>query len=220
MGSVTGTGPERRLGHQGVRGGQRSLVLALALLFATAACAPTPPPPPMTTHEQGQAETYRIGSLDRLEIFVWGADSLSAKVPVRPDGKISVPLAEDIQAVGRTPAELAQAIEGALQPYVQNPLVTVIVASFGDTAGQTIRVVGEAQKPAAIPYRAGMTVLDVMVAAGGLSPYAAGNRAVLVRGKDQAVYGLRLGDLLNGGDISADAPVLPGDVVMIPQTAF
>ena len=196
------------------------LLLSMSLAALLGACAPTLPPPPAASPDAAEAETYRIGPLDNLQVFVWGAESLSATVPVRPDGKISVPLAEDIEAVDRTPGELADTIEAALQPYVQNPLVTVIVTGFGDTAGQTIRVVGEAQKPAAVPYRAGMTVLDVIVAAGGLSPYAAGNRAVLVRGKSQAVYGLRLGDLLNGGDISADAPVLPGDVIMIPQTAF
>lgn len=190
-----------------------------ALLLVTA-CAQALPSPPPGTVDAAQVETYRIGPLDNLDVFVWGADNLSAKVPVRPDGKISVPLAPDIQAVGRTPSEVAAAIEEALRPYVQNPLVTVIVAGFGDTAGQTIRVVGEVQKPAAVPYRAGMTVLDVMVAAGGLGAYAAGNRAILVRGQGTEVYGLRLGDLINGGDIGANAPVLPGDVIMIPQTAF
>lgn len=194
--------------------------LPATVLLLMVACAPAAPPPPPATVDPAQADTYRIGPLDNLDVFVWGAENLSAKIPVRPDGKISVPLAPDIQAVGRTPSEVAAAIEEALRPYVQNPLVTVIVAGFGDTAGQTIRVVGEVQKPAAVPYRAGMTVLDVMVAAGGLGPYAAGNRSVLVRGQGSEVYGLRLGDLINGGDIAANAPVLPGDVIMIPQTAF
>jgi polysaccharide export outer membrane protein len=204
--------------HRAPDGGLRVLLL-VTLLFC-AACATAQPPPPPTTVDPAQADTYRIGPLDNLDVFVWGADNLSSKVPVRPDGKISVPLAPDVQAVGRTPSEVAAAIEEALQPYVQNPLVTVIVAGFGDTAGQTIRVVGEVQRPAAVPYRAGMTVLDVMVAAGGLGAYAAGNRAVLVRGQGTEVYGLRLDDLINGGVISANAPVLPGDVIMIPQTAF
>jgi polysaccharide export outer membrane protein len=195
-------------------------IVTATVLLLVGSCAPTLPPPPPTAGDPAQSDTYRIGPLDNLDVFVWGADNLSAKIPVRPDGKISVPLAPDIQAVGRTPSEVAGAIEEALRPYVQNPLVTVIVAGFGDTAGQTIRVVGEVQRPAAVPYRAGMTVLDVMVAAGGLGPYAAGNRSVLVRGQGAEIYGLRLGDLINGGDIATNAPVLPGDVIMIPQTAF
>jgi polysaccharide export outer membrane protein len=195
------------------------LLVVVGLLLA--GCGRSLPPPPPATSAADQAnDAYRIGPLDTLDIFVWGARDLSTKIPVRPDGRVSLPLVEDIQAAGRTPAELARAIEAALQPYVQDALVTVIVSSFGDTAGQTIRVVGEAQRPSAIPYRAGMTVLDVMVAAGGLTPYAAGNQAVLVRGKSRDIYGLRLGDLLNGGDIGANAPVAPGDIVLIPQSAL
>ena len=110
----------------------------------------------------------------------------------------------------------------ALQPVVIAAILSfvagLVVASFGDTSGQTIRVVGEAQRPAAVPYRAGMTVLDVMVAVGGLTPYAAGNRAVLVRGRNEATYGLHLGDLLHRGDIAANVPMQPGDIVMIPQS--
>lgn len=202
------------------RRGAAGLAWCVAVLLL-AGCGGSLPPPPAATSAADQAsDAYRIGPLDTLDVFVWGARDLSTKIPVRPDGRVSLPLVEDMQAAGRTPAELARAIEAALKPYVQDALVTVIVSGFGDTAGQTIRVVGEAQRPAAIPYRAGMTVLDVMVAAGGLTPYAAGNQAVLVRGKSKDIYGLRLGDLLNGGDVGADAPVAPGDVVLIPQSAL
>jgi polysaccharide export outer membrane protein len=189
------------------------------LLFA--GCASSLPQLPTQTPAAVQVgETYLIGPLDVLEIFVWDTKNTSTTVPVRPDGRISFPLVGDIQAMGLTPTELAENIEVALKPYVQDPVVTVVVSNFGDAIGQTIRVVGEAQHPAAVPYRAGMTVLDVMVAVGGLSQYAAGNRAVLVRGKAEKIYSLRLNDLLENGDISANAPVVPGDIVMVPQSLF
>jgi polysaccharide biosynthesis/export protein len=192
-------------------------VFAISLLLG--ACASSLPRPPEIAPMANQpTETYRIGPLDTLEIFVWDTKNTSTTVPVRPDGRISFPLVGDVQAMGRTPSELAKTIQTALAPYIVEPLVTVVVSGFGDTAGQTIRVVGEAQRAAAIPYRAGMTVLDVMVAVGGLTQYAAGNRAVLVRGQSETAYALRLSDLLDGGDISANAPVLPGDVVLIPQS--
>jgi|tagenome__1003787_1003787.scaffolds.fasta_scaffold20847674_2 polysaccharide export outer membrane protein len=198
----------------------RTAAVALsATAMLLAGCARTLPPPPVLAPEsQAPSETYLIGPLDTLEIFVWDTKSTSTRVPVRPDGRISFPLAGDLQAAGLTPTDLAKNVEQALKPFVQEPIVTVVVDSFGDTGGQTIRVVGEAQHPAAVPYRAGMTVLDVMVAVGGLTPYAAGNRAVLVRGRSAATYGLHLGDLLHRGDIAANAPVEPGDIVMIPQS--
>lgn len=191
--------------------------MLLALVLAGCAAA-LPPPPAVATATEQPNETYRIGPLDTLEIFVWDTKNSSTTVPVRPDGRISFPLVGDVEAMGRTPGELARTIEAALEPFVIAPLVTVVVSTFGDTVGQTIRVVGEVQRPAAIPYRAGMTVLDVVVAAGGLTQFAAGNRAVLVRGDQDEIYGLRLGDLLDRGDIGANAPVLPGDVVLIPQS--
>jgi polysaccharide export outer membrane protein len=195
-------------------------VLLLALL---AACTRLPPPPDDPIKELGAAAQYEIGPLDSLEIFVWGAPDLTREsTPVRPDGRISMPLVGDLQAAGTTPDALAEMIETELQAYVQNPQVTVSVTSFGDAAGQTVRVVGEAGKPVAVPYRAGMQVLDVMVAAGGLSEFAAGNDAVLIRGRGESekVYGLRLDDLLNDGDTSANSLVLPGDVILIPKSFF
>src|SRR4051812_49160359 len=137
---------------------------------------------------------------------------------VRPDGKISVPLIDDMQAAGRTPTELSQSITAKLAEYVQDPKVTVIVTNFVGPFDQQIRVVGEAAKPQAIPFRRNMTVLDVMIQVGGLTEYAAGNRAVLVRGSGTTgqSYRLKLADLLKDGDVRANAFVRPGDVIIIP----
>ncbi len=165
---------------------------------------------------------YLIGPLDELEIFVWGAPELSTKVSVRPDGRISTPLVADMVAAGKTPTHLASDVKIALREYVKAPEVTVIVSNFSSTFDQQVRVLGEAQKPVALPYQAGMTVLDVMVSVGGLTEFAAGNRAVLIRGKGakRKSYRLRLDDLLRKGSISANAPVLPGDVILIPESVF
>ena len=177
------------------------------------------------TNTSDLAETspdYLVGPLDQLEIFVWRAPELSTNVTVRPDGRISTPLVEDMLASGKTPSQLANDLEGALREYVKNPEVTVIVSNFSSTLDQQVRVLGEAQQPTAMPYQSGMTVLDVMVAVGGLTEFAAGNRAVLIRGKGEQrqSFRLRLNDLLRKGNISANAPVLPGDVILIPESAF
>lgn len=168
------------------------------------------------------APDYLIGPLDRLEIFVWRAPELSTNVTVRPDGRISTPLVEDMVASGKTPSILANDLERSLRQYVKTPEVTVIVSDFSSTFEQQVRVLGEAQQPIALPFQAGMTVLDVMVAVGGLTEFAAGNRAVLIRGQgaDRQSYRLRLNDLLRKGNISANVPVLPGDVILIPESAF
>ncbi len=168
------------------------------------------------------APDYLIGPLDQLEIFVWRAPELSTKVTVRPDGRISTPLVEDMVAAGKTPSTLANDLEGVLREYVRTPEVTVIVSDFSSTFDQQVRVLGEAQKPIALPYQAGMTVLDVMVAVGGLTEFAAGNKAVLIRGQgeDRQSYRVRLDDLLRKGNISANVPVLPGDVILIPESVL
>ncbi len=165
---------------------------------------------------------YLIGPLDALEVFVWRAPELSTKVTVRPDGRISTPLVEDMVAAGKTPTQLAKDLERSLSQYVKSPQVSVIVSNFTSTFDQQVRVLGQAQKPIALPYQSGMTVLDVMVAVGGLTEFAAGNKAVLIRGKgqDRQSYRLRLDNLLRKGDISANVPVLPGDVILIPESFF
>lgn len=165
---------------------------------------------------------YLIGPLDQLEIFVWRAPELSTKITVRPDGRISTPLVEDMVAAGKTPSILAKDLEKALLQYVKAPQVTVIVSDFTSTFDQQVRVIGEAQKPLALPYQAGMTVLDVMVAVGGLTEFAAGNRAVLIRGQgeERQSYRLKLNDLMRKGKITANVPVLPGDVILIPESVF
>lgn len=192
-------------------------IIVLALL--TSGCANRLPPPPQSPEVSA---AYRIGAGDSLGIFVWQNKELSTEVPVRPDGKISLPLINDMAASGKTPTELASDIQDQLKKYVNNPLVTVIVHSFVGPYEQQVRVVGEAQKPQSLAYRDRMTVLDALIAVGGLTPLAAGDRATLVRyveGK-QTSYGLRLDDLIKDGDMSANAPLAPGDVIIIPQTYF
>ena len=168
------------------------------------------------------APDYLIGPLDQLEVFVWRSPELSTNVTVRPDGRISTPLVEDMVASSKTPSQLASDLERALRKYVKSPEVTVIVSNFSSTFDQQVRVLGEAQQPVALPYQAGMTVLDVMVAVGGLTQFAAGNKAVLIRGQgaDRQSYRVRLDDLIRKGNISANVPVLPGDVLLIPESVF
>ena len=154
---------------------------------------------------------YQVGPQDVLQIFVWGNPELSTSVPVRPDGKISTPLIEDLPVSGKTPTLLARDVEKVLAEFVQNPVVTVIVSRFSGPFDQQIRVVGEAAQPRAIPYRVAMTALDVMIEVGGLTTFAAGNRAVIVRvtkGEQQSLR-VRLDDLLKDGDVSANVVAHP-----------
>ncbi|MEM9232625.1 MAG: XrtA/PEP-CTERM system exopolysaccharide export protein [Pseudomonadota bacterium] len=171
---------------------------------------------------EDNAPSYLIGPYDQLQVFVWRAEELTTNVTVRPDGRISTPLVEDMLAAGKTPSELSADIKTALSTYVKDPEVTVIVDQFSSTLDQQIRVIGEAQQPQAIPYQTGMTVLDVMLSVGGLTEFASGNRARLIRGKgdNQVSYRVRLNDLMRRGDVTANAPVKPGDVILIPETLF
>jgi len=165
---------------------------------------------------------YVIGAGDTLDIFVWGYKDLSVKVPVRPDGKITTRLVEDMQASGKTPTVLARDIEKKYVKYVKNPTVTVTVDKFKGDPSQQIKVVGGGAKPKTVPYRNSMTVLDVMIEVGGLSKFSSGNKAVLVRtvnGRQQS-YKIRLRSLLTNGDISANRAVQPGDIIIIPQSWF
>jgi polysaccharide export outer membrane protein len=164
---------------------------------------------------------YLIGPLDSLNIIVWRNPELSLTVTVRPDGRISTPLVEDLVAQGRNPTDLARDIEKALSKYTRDPVVTVIVSGFVGASSEQIRVIGEATRPAAIPYRQNMTLLDVMITVGGLTDFADGNNAVLVRGKENSKpFGVRLKDLVKRGDISANVDVRPGDILIIPQGWF
>ncbi|HVZ70662.1 MAG TPA: XrtA/PEP-CTERM system exopolysaccharide export protein [Rhizomicrobium sp.] len=197
------------------------LGLGLAAAAVVASCAPRGDAPSAATSQAAEAD-YLIGPGDSLQIFVWRNPDLSTTVPVRPDGRISIPLVEDIDCAGKTPTQLARDIEQKLKKFVTDPVVTVIVSNFVGPFAQQVRVVGEASEPKAIPYRQSMSALDAMIATGGLTPYAAGNRATLVRtinGRQQS-YHLRLGDLLKDGDMSANVPLQPGDVIIIPQSYF
>lgn len=182
-----------------------------------------PPAAYVATQEQ-PGEEYVIGPLDQLNIFVWRNPELSAKVQVRPDGRITTPLISDMPAVGKTPAMLADDMKIALGEYIKDPIVSVIVENFSGTFSQQIRIVGATEKPASLPYRANMTLLDAMIAVGGLSEYAAGNKARLIRydrntGR-QTEFQLRLSSLLKSGDSSANVKLQPGDVIIIPESMF
>ena len=199
------------------------LAIAAAGLVALGGCtANGPKASPVSMSATADTANYVIGPGDSLQISVWRSPELSTTVPVRPDGRISTPLVEDIVAAGRTPAELGREIEGRLKKFVSDPIVTVIVSSFVGPYNQQIRIVGEAVAPKAIPYKAHMTVLDAMIEAGGLTAYAAGNRAKIVRntGGHEETSIVRLTDLLKDGDMSANTDLQPGDVIIIPQSFF
>ncbi|MGC2456554.1 MAG: XrtA/PEP-CTERM system exopolysaccharide export protein [Gallionellaceae bacterium] len=171
-------------------------------------------PPP--THE------YLLGAGDMLKIEVWRNPEISMSVPIRPDGKITTPLVEDLPASGKTSSQLARDIEKALAKYIQDPIVTVIVTGFGGAYSGQIRVIGQAAKPQALPYRDNMTVLDVLIAVGGLTDFADGNAASIIRTVDgkQQQFNVRLKDLINRGNISANVPMQPGDILVIPESFF
>ncbi len=185
---------------------------------------PELPPASFVQPNEGPGEEYVVGPLDQLTIFVWRNPELGAKVQVRPDGRITTPLISDMPAVGKTATQLADDIKEQLKQYVRDPIVSVIVDNFSGTYSQQVRVVGATEKPASIPFRVNMTLLDAMIAVGGLSEFAAGDRARLVRfdkasGK-QTEYALRIGRLLKQGDSKANVRLQPGDVIIIPTSAF
>lgn len=168
------------------------------------------------------APTYQIGAGDNLKIFVWRNDDLSADVPVRPDGRISMPLVPDMPAAGKSPTQLAADIEEQLRSYVHDPVVTVIVTGFTGTYSQQVRVIGQVAAPKAIAYRDDMSLLDAIIAVGGLTQLAAGNRAAIIRkvdGKDVRIP-VQLADLMEDGDLSGNRRLYPGDVVIVPESWF
>jgi polysaccharide export outer membrane protein len=201
----------------------------LAALLVLSACGGTATMRPVkggaaagATAPDAIQNEYRIGPGDSLNVFVFNQPELSVTVPVRPDGLISTPLVENMEAAGKTPSQLGRDMEKVLAEYVRTPKVNIIVQNFVGTYGDQIRVVGQAAHPQSLPYRNGMTLLDVMIAVGGLGEFAAGNRARLVRNQDGKPNEMRvrLQDLLNGGDIGANLPMQPGDVLIIPQSRF
>jgi polysaccharide biosynthesis/export protein len=204
---------------------RNNLVMAALLIIASCpllGCAAHPPDAPFRAEFPGiDGSNYLIGTGDSVQVFVWRSPELSAAVRVRPDGRISVPLIEDILVAGKTPLTVSHEIEGRLAEYVHEPKVTVVIQDFIGQADRQIRVVGEAAKPQAIPFRKDMTVLDVVIAAGGLTKYAAGNSAIIVRqGPEATSYRVRLSDLIYDADMSANVQVAPGDVLMIPQSRY
>lgn len=200
------------------------LVAAASAGFAAAKAPGELPPASFVGSHEGPGEEYVIGPLDQLTIFVWRNPELGAKVQVRPDGRITTPLISDLPAVGRTPAQLSEDIRDALSKYIKDPLVSVIVENFSGTYSQQVRIVGATEKPASLPYRANMTLLDAMIAVGGLNEFASGNKARLIRfdrasGK-QVEYKLKIARLLKKGDASANVKLEPGDVIIIPESMF
>lgn len=199
------------------------LIILLSLMVsACGANYPELPPAPFVSPEEGPGENYLIGPRDNLEIFVWRNPELSLGITVRPDGRFSMPLVEDLPATGKTPAQLARDIETKLSEYLTQPIVTVIVRGFVGPFSQQVRVVGEAANPQAIAYRANMTLLDVMIDVGGLTEFAAGDRATLIRFENgqQKEYSVRIESLIKDGDIHSNVKILPGDVLIIPESIF
>jgi polysaccharide biosynthesis/export protein len=201
---------------------QRLMILGAAL--AMAACGTTGGPAPVLPEGAQQAgpADYIIAPGAVLNIFVWQHDDLSTTVPVRPDGKISTPLIEDMVAAGKTPTVLARDMEEVLSKYIRQPTVNVIVQSAAPSFAQQVRVVGQAANPQALAYSDGMMLLDVMIQVGGLGEFAAGNRAKLVRrtADGPVEIAVRLDDLLNAGDMRQNVYIQPGDVIIIPEARF
>jgi len=196
--------------------------LACAAGFALlAGCSSAPPYPAAPQVAASPDYLYKIGPGDSVNVTVWRNPELSMTVTVRPDGKITAPLFEDLPAIGKDPTTLAREIEKVLAKYVRDPVVTVIVGGFVGPYPEQIRVVGEAAKPQALPYRQGMTMLDLMIAVGGLTDFADGNNASILRTSEGGrQYSVRLKDLIKRGDISANVDVKPGDILLIPQSWF
>jgi polysaccharide export outer membrane protein len=192
---------------------------SVALLTACAGGGPAFPPAPASADSADYS--YLIGPGDALNIIVWRNPELSMSVPVRPDGKISAPLVEELSVQGQSAHGVAREIERQLAKYVRDPVVTVVVTAFVGPYSEQIRVVGEAAKPQALPFKQKMTLLDVMIAVGGLTDFAAGNDATILRSAEgNRQYSVRLRDLVKRGDVSANVEMKPGDILIIPQSFF
>ncbi len=194
----------------------------LSAVLVVVGCHSAPPLPPAPLASALPSSEYIIGPGDQLNIFVWRNPELSITVPVRPDGRLSLPLVEDVVAIGKTPTQLARELEQRLSRYVKEPVVTVIATGFIGPFNEQVRVIGEASQPRALPYRTDMTVLDAMIAVGGLTRYAAGDDLVIVRtaGAKQSTYSVHLDSLIRDGDVSSNVALQPGDILIIPQRLF
>lgn len=197
--------------------------IAVLFFMLCAACSSTPYPavPDAQRHVEVDYD-YILAPGDAVSIFVWGNEELSSSGTVRPDGKLTTHLVEDLQAAGKTSTQLARDIEVAYAEYVRQPVVSVIVSGFVGVPDQTVRVVGEATNPMRVPYKKYMTLLDLMIDVRGLTDYADGNKSVLVRVVDgqQVTYSLRLDDLLKDGDITANLSLMPGDILIVAESWF
>jgi polysaccharide export outer membrane protein len=204
----------------------RNFLLRIALCIATAVCsanpaAPDQGPEPQLPASTVDADSYLIGPGDMLQVFVWRNPELSTTIPVRPDGKISTPLVENLVAIGKTPSQLAREMEKVLSEYVRAPKVNIIVTTPVSLFSQ-VKAIGQVKQPQALAYREGMKVLDLVLAVGGLADFAAGNRAKIVRtveGK-QIEMRVRLEDLVNKGDMKQNLSLKPGDVLVVPESLF
>lgn len=198
------------------------ILLAMLSVALTPGCAPKHPYLPEATGQMRYSNKYRIGPGDGIQVFVWRYPEVSTSVVVRPDGFISAPLLEDVPATGKTPTELARDLEQELAVYLRDPLVNVIVSGFMGVYPEQIRVVGEAASPQALQYQDGMTLLDLMIQVGGVTDFADGNGAILVRVEEgvQKQYTVRIDDLIRDGDIAANVDMRPGDILIIPESWF
>jgi polysaccharide export outer membrane protein len=202
------------------RTGALRTVGLIAIGILAAGCAGKQSPPAPAGVAVGQYK-YLIGPGDTLSVTVWRNPDLSMAVPVRPDGKITLPLVEDLPVAGKDPTTVAREVERALSKYIRDPVVSIVVTQFSGRYSEQVRVIGQATKPQALPYRENMTLLDVMIAVGGITDFADGNRANILRTSEgNKLYSVRLDDLLRDGDISANVAVMPGDVVIIPESWF
>ena len=197
------------------------MIIALATVAVAGGCSWTSKYEPAPRNAASGDYSYLIGPGDTISITVWRNPELSMSVPVRPDGKISTPLVPELVAMGKDPKTLARDIEQALAKYIRDPVVTVIVTNIVGASSEQIRVVGEATKPQALPYKHQMTLLDVMISVGGLTDFADGNAATILRTSEaNKQYSVRLRDLVRRGDESANVEMKPGDVLIIPQSWF
>jgi polysaccharide export outer membrane protein len=202
-----------------VRGAGRAILASIAAVVLLAACATQYPAAPVASTPSDF--TYHIGTQDVVNVIVWRNPELSMSVPVRPDGNITTPLIDDLPVLGKTPTQLERDMEKALGKFIRDPVVTVVVTSFQGPSNEAVRVIGEAAKPQVLPYRKNLTVLDVMIAVGGLTDFADGNGARIFRAAEGGkLYNVRLKDLVKRGDITANADMMPGDILIIPQSWF